>query len=582
MSGANNTNTPPKYKILEGVHVDKPGGPPLNLKEQMSLRYWRQDPNAGYTYKVIASSNPTPGLKSIENPHVASGLQDIHAGTWNKVHVSVTEGVGVHAYHHPGTGTVVSYKLTSAAQQAAKGSAPGGGLGGGGVGGGGVGGGGVGWRAYSALTGAVRVYELADLAVSAYTFGAAAAAGDYRTCAREAGAVAGGWAGAEAGGWAGAAIGGAIGGPPGALVGGLVGGVLGGFGGGYLGGEAGGATFDACMDGAGLGPGGPDGDGGGDIGGVAVRGVRAIPGLGDSAEFLTSRQHHVGVPVRSPTRIPLLGTVGLVGGAQTLASRIFGEIYWGTVVEHAELMFSLHFNNEKTLYPVLHPYYRTTLVGRVLGLLDYFLKGFINGGVYPPEFLLSWHKLRNCDREYLKAHVVDIRHHLRSNRLHLDYHSLDELLDDQAEDQTGTPKEQEYFSAFRILGVMDNLNVDGDCLVPHPTFDVEHDLNPSASTKAKLSQSINADAHTAHKKRSDTYQCMHELIKELMPQVPMFTENQLRNAGTDINSALDEEYAKGLSGASAGMPCLLLRYILFPLLVKNIITRNLEVFSFKS
>jgi hypothetical protein len=34
--------------------------------------------------------------------------------------------------------------------------------------------------------------------------------------------------------------------------------------------------------------------------------------------------------------------------------------------------------------------YRQTLIGHILGLLDYFVKGFINSGFFPEDFVDSW------------------------------------------------------------------------------------------------------------------------------------------------------------------------------------------------
>ena len=44
--------------------------------------------------------------------------------------------------------------------------------------------------------------------------------------------------------------------------------------------------------------------------------------------------------------------------------------------------FSLHFNEDGALYPVIHPSYQNTLVGVVISYIDYYMKGFLNGGVF--------------------------------------------------------------------------------------------------------------------------------------------------------------------------------------------------------
>lgn len=125
---------------------------------------------------------------------------------------------------------------------------------------------------------------------------------------------------------------------------------------------------------------------------------------------------------------------------------------------------------------------------RVLGFLDYFLKGFVNGGVFPEEFLLSWAKTRNCDPNHLRAHVVDIRKILKNSGTSVPYSTLRERSDE--EDQTqGTSLE--YLSAFRILGVLKSVEIDSDTLLAHPDFEVEYDLYPSAEKQAALGHPLN-------------------------------------------------------------------------------------------
>jgi hypothetical protein len=51
----------------------------------------------------------------------------------------------------------------------------------------------------------------------------------------------------------------------------------------------------------------------------------------------------------------------------------------------------LHFNEDGALYPVIHPAYQNTLVGEVISYLDYYMKGFLNGGVFDKRFIENWH-----------------------------------------------------------------------------------------------------------------------------------------------------------------------------------------------
>ena len=47
--------------------------------------------------------------------------------------------------------------------------------------------------------------------------------------------------------------------------------------------------------------------------------------------------------------------------------------------------FSLHFNDKGQLYPVIHPAYNGTEVGKVIGFLDYLMKCYLNGAGYSED-----------------------------------------------------------------------------------------------------------------------------------------------------------------------------------------------------
>lgn len=65
--------------------------------------------------------------------------------------------------------------------------------------------------------------------------------------------------------------------------------------------------------------------------------------------------------------------------------QVLRELASGIFENDAFPYFSLHFNSECNLYPVLHPVYQNTLVGEVIGMLDFLMKGFLNGGYYTKE-----------------------------------------------------------------------------------------------------------------------------------------------------------------------------------------------------
>ncbi|KAF2077754.1 hypothetical protein CYY_000941 [Polysphondylium violaceum] len=88
------------------------------------------------------------------------------------------------------------------------------------------------------------------------------------------------------------------------------------------------------------------------------------------------------------------------------------------IYQHGTIpFFSLHFNQDGSMYTVLHPAYHNTLVGKVILILDYYMKGFINGGFLPEEFALRWSDgSRSLDRSTLKLHMIDIKEEISNGR----------------------------------------------------------------------------------------------------------------------------------------------------------------------
>ena len=76
---------------------------------------------------------------------------------------------------------------------------------------------------------------------------------------------------------------------------------------------------------------------------------------------------------------------------------ILTEIYGGFIGEGILPYVSLNFNNNGLLYSIMPNYYKKTLTGNILGYLDYFLKGFVNGGFFKESFSNEWYKNKNTD-----------------------------------------------------------------------------------------------------------------------------------------------------------------------------------------
>jgi ankyrin repeat protein len=62
--------------------------------------------------------------------------------------------------------------------------------------------------------------------------------------------------------------------------------------------------------------------------------------------------------------------------------QIVFELTRGIYLHDAVPFFSLHFNERGQQYPVVHPIYRNTYVGKIILELDYFMKSFLHGGQF--------------------------------------------------------------------------------------------------------------------------------------------------------------------------------------------------------
>ena len=118
---------------------------------------------------------------------------------------------------------------------------------------------------------------------------------------------------------------------------------------------------------------------GGTIGGVAC-GVDYIEGLFEDPETVFEKDHYFCVPLID----------GKIPFSQEQLRQILRELAIGIYADGTVPFFSLHFNQDAELFSVIHPAYQNTLVGRVIGMLDYFMKGYLNGGVFTEKFIDNW------------------------------------------------------------------------------------------------------------------------------------------------------------------------------------------------
>lgn len=192
---------------------------------------------------------------------------------------------------------------------------------------------------------------------------------------------------------------------------------------------------------------------------------------------------------------------------------IMAEIYQFTLNGGNLPFISLHFNKNGILYSVMNPLYKQTLIGNTLTFLDYFLKGFVNGGFFNIEFVHKWKSNPTVNLDELNRNLIDIRKELK--KIRSGYQSLYALLD---EDYYG----KEFTSAFRIVGeISETCQLSGQTFLPDSGFIVESDLFASASFQKIMN--TDSDARNKWIKITIAHNRMKYLVHNLMPLVPEFT-----------------------------------------------------------
>lgn len=260
-------------------------------------------------------------------------------------------------------------------------------------------------------------------------------------------------------------------------------------------------------------------------GGVELRVNRPITALLRAPELHTSDSLHLLVRLHKPGSgaFEMPTVLGLT--ADECVAQVLDELYTNFTEHKDPLLFSLHFNRQRSMYSVMAPQLRNTLVGVIMMVVDCFLKGFLQGGVLRPEVLLGWEKNQGQD---LRSHIVDIRAEFRRLGLH-EYKCMNDLHGDLLDQEVDSDEEKDdagaYRSAFRIIGSLTELQTDFQAgrntvgsFQRELGFLVESDLTPSPEQRIK-----NLDAKVdKHAVRLRAQELMRDQIREMMPQFPLF------------------------------------------------------------
>lgn len=148
--------------------------------------------------------------------------------------------------------------------------------------------------------------------------------------------------------------------------------------------------------------------------------------------------------------------------------------------------YSLHFNNQGYMYPVMHEVYRGTIVGKVIEYLDYIMKGFLNGDIYKDGYAESWHLNQIFDSQILKSNLLKIKDIYK--KCGKKYYSLREMMTLYDLEPTpgvihsaNTVKGTDLKTSFRIIAYQKNIQQHEELFLMDPSFKVEYTIDKPPS-----------------------------------------------------------------------------------------------------
>ena len=216
--------------------------------------------------------------------------------------------------------------------------------------------------------------------------------------------------------------------------------------------------------------------------------------------------------------------------------QIIRELAYGIFrPEPAFPFFSLDFNHDCTMYPVIHKEYENTLVGNIIAKLDFWMKGFCHGGTYSSEFLDQWSNNPNTDPNFLKHNLIDLKKYCREHQLGFEYQSLREMeyllaaqlsngLDPDAVIDKQFGYGLKYETIFRIIAKQNSFKKDeaSETFIIDADFEIQADLKPSPAYQAYLDQykTEHGEYPTEYLATLVLYEQMKQNIHDNMQKLP--------------------------------------------------------------
>ena len=244
-----------------------------------------------------------------------------------------------------------------------------------------------------------------------------------------------------------------------------------------------------------------------EIGGVGIQ-VGIIKGLKDSLAEVADSEHLFFLQT-TDNQLPF---------QKNVLQQIIRELAVAIFVHNKRPWFSLHFNKEGHLYPVIPPEYERTMVGRVMGMLDYMMKGYLNGGIFSEDFVDEWLHRTNKSTKNDAHRLVDPRDHDSQYRSLREIMMLQGLRDEQG-------NELKFTSSFRIIADSPIVR-NGNAFLMGTDFRVGYTIEggPDFNQYVTRYRAEHGAFPDNYVRLQRAYAIMAEAIHEKMPRLPMCRE----------------------------------------------------------
>lgn len=191
--------------------------------------------------------------------------------------------------------------------------------------------------------------------------------------------------------------------------------------------------------------------------------------------------------------------------------RMLSELAVGIFYYETVPFLSIHFNRDLAQYPIIHPAYVNTFTGYVISMLDYCMKGFINGFYFDESFIEKWQRDPKRDEKFLTSKRMNLQKYCQE-KLNISYQTFRQIYK-KLENELPNPKLINYdlcSRSFRIVAKQTSIKRAGNLFILDGDFDVFYSLESKGMDP--IQQELEEKA----------CQMMCEQIKAIMPQIPLF------------------------------------------------------------